>query len=120
MSLTSEASGGGSNRYYVRDSVAGKDNFLNFTRPPPIFHSRYRPSILFLLGLIPIFGATVGIGLEVPALGIGPDVDAAAVSEFCGVGIDDALCRFSSIRSSSAAAALLHLNYAGFHGLEGC
>ena len=63
----------------------------------------------------------MGIGLEVSALGIGPDVDAAAVFAFCGVGIDDTLCTFSSIRfsSSAAAAALLHRNDAGFHVLEG-
>ena len=61
----------------------------------------------------------MGIGLEVSALGIGPDVDAAAVP----VGIDDAIYAISSIWASSAAASaatlLLHCNDAGFHGLEG-
>ena len=62
----------------------------------------------------------MGIGLEVPALGIGPDVDATAVPAFNGIRIDGALCTISSIRSSSAAAALLlHCNDARFHGLEG-
>ena len=68
----------------------------------------------------------MGIGLEVPELGIRPDVDAAAVPTFCGVGIDGALCTISSIRSFSAAASataaaaiLLHRNDVGFHGLEG-
>ena len=65
----------------------------------------------------------MGIGLEVPALGIGPDVDVAAVPAFCGVRIDDSIYAVSSICSSSAAAAaalLLHRNDAGFRVLEGC
>ena len=92
--------------------------FFNFNRPLPIVHSRYCPSILFPLGLLPIRRATVSISLEVPAFGIGSDVDAAAVFSFRGVGIDDA---FSSIRSSSdaAASALHHRDDVGFHGLEG-
>ena len=61
------------------------------------------------------------IGLELTALGIRPDVDAAAVPAFRGVGIDDAIYAISSIHSSSAAAAalFLHRNDTGFHGLEG-
>ena len=63
----------------------------------------------------------MSIGLEVPAFGIGPDVDAAAVFSFRGIGVDDAICAFSSICSSSAdvSDALLHRDDVGFHGLEG-
>ena len=101
--------------------MAGKDNFYNFTWLPPIVHSGYRPSILFLHGLLPIYRATVGIGLEVPELGIGPDLDATTVFALCGVGIDDALCAFSFFCSSCAAAsaALFHTNDVGFRGFEG-
>ena len=54
------------------------------------------------------------IGLEVPAHGIGPDVDVAAVFSFRDVGIDDTLCMFSFISScSAAAAAFIRCNDAG-------